>query len=490
MSLLFIVGHGRAGTTVLLNALNTSPDVFLLGEAQLYREGREPNFRERYNAMHESWGNQATKSSYAPKLPGCSEASDGLTYLEALQKQYTLVGEKIVLGPAYAGHDIGRLRDGMECEWRDARYVFALRNPAAVVESAERLFGDQPLQLIGSVIDTLLLFVHSSRLLRHVAVVVHEHVNIEKIVRLGEWLGVDLNEGALLYDGLRRSADTYIEQSPFSEFLKKLSAIYNQLIDEIGAGEIMLSPSKLQVEQALPGFNTARQQPLGSVVNQLLVLKKEIFAAEAAAEEAALYEGVVAAPDDPQAHFDLAQVLIGLDRWPQALTQLEVAARLRPSDGETLRFLGEAQIRAGQTDVAVETLDKSMRIAPSAGAAYWLAEGFIQTKQFERAVEAANAATTMDSSNPHVWLLLAIAAAKHDDREKALKAARRAVDLDPDHPAFAAHLTFLLESETPAPSEPKLEPQPDPKLEPKPKPKRKPKISSDPVGNDDRMPTE
>ena len=64
---LFIIGVARSGTTVLQNALNASPDIFLLGEPDIY-DDHSAGFASRYNAMHAAWGNQPAKSSYLPKV--------------------------------------------------------------------------------------------------------------------------------------------------------------------------------------------------------------------------------------------------------------------------------------------------------------------------------------------------------------------------------------------------------------------------------------
>ena len=74
---LLVIGHARSGTTVLLNALNTCRDIYLLGEPFTFRDGGVAGFRQRFNDKHRRYGNQPTKSAYAPALPGLAEDADG-----------------------------------------------------------------------------------------------------------------------------------------------------------------------------------------------------------------------------------------------------------------------------------------------------------------------------------------------------------------------------------------------------------------------------
>src|SRR5690349_21370808 len=61
---LFIIGHGRSGTTILQECFNLLPQVLLLGEPHIFMNPLERNFRERYNRQHELDGIPASKASY------------------------------------------------------------------------------------------------------------------------------------------------------------------------------------------------------------------------------------------------------------------------------------------------------------------------------------------------------------------------------------------------------------------------------------------
>jgi hypothetical protein len=73
---LFVIGAARSGTTILQNALNHSPAIFLFGEPNLHLETGEGNFAARYNEMHRSWSNQKTKSTYCPPILSADGAAE------------------------------------------------------------------------------------------------------------------------------------------------------------------------------------------------------------------------------------------------------------------------------------------------------------------------------------------------------------------------------------------------------------------------------
>jgi hypothetical protein len=94
---LFIVGHVRSGTTILQNALNDSDEIYLFGEAQFCRDPGSRDFAARYNAMHRSFANQITKSTYCP--PILTEDGTWQDYLRELSTLYRYVGDKVAFGP-------------------------------------------------------------------------------------------------------------------------------------------------------------------------------------------------------------------------------------------------------------------------------------------------------------------------------------------------------------------------------------------------------
>ena len=268
---ILILGHGRSGTTVLMNALNTCTDTFLLGEAHLYRTGDQPYFRDRYNAMHRAFGNQPTKSTYAPVLDGVPAHVDGETYTNALAERVEWVGEKIVLGPESSGHSFERLQAYLERAW-NWKMVWALRQPRAIIASCVRRWQGDIDEWGAAVARTMLLFIHTSRILPHVNVVVHEQITATTFDTLGEILGLDFSDAPDVYTESRVAYPDFGRDTPSADRLDRLDAVYETLIAEIDPQTLRLSPAAAQLEQHLPGFPEPDINVLGKVMNELLEL--------------------------------------------------------------------------------------------------------------------------------------------------------------------------------------------------------------------------
>jgi len=268
---ILILGHGRSGTTVLMNALNTCTDTFLLGEAHLYRTGDQPYFRDRYNAMHRGFGNQPTKSTYAPVLDGVPAHVDGETYTNALAERVEWVGEKIVLGPESSGHSFERLQAYLERAW-DWKMVWALRQPRAIIASCVRRWQGDIDEWAAAVARTMLLFIHTSRILPHVNVVVHEQITATTFDTLGEILGLDFSDAPDVYTESRVAYPDFGRDTASAKRLDRLDAVYETLIAEIDPKTLRLSPAAAQLEQHLPGFPEPDINVLGKVMNELLEL--------------------------------------------------------------------------------------------------------------------------------------------------------------------------------------------------------------------------
>ncbi len=132
MKNIIIVGHARSGTTILLNALNSSSDIYLLGECNSYLNGDLPAFRTRFNEQHEQWLNQATKSCYVPALTGIDQESSCNAYLAVLANYVRYTGEKIAVGPErLSGTNFAVLKDWLEAKHWNSLILCPIRHPRA-----------------------------------------------------------------------------------------------------------------------------------------------------------------------------------------------------------------------------------------------------------------------------------------------------------------------------------------------------------------------
>jgi hypothetical protein len=201
---LFIIGAARSGTTILQNALNDSPDIFLFGEANFHTDPGTPDFAARYNAMHRAWRNQETKSSFCPPvLPQDGPWSD---YIRRMAAHHRLVGSKTVINPVRPENWLPRLLAFHTGTFYKSRYIFTFRDPVATILSTR----DLQMLLVGRTdglavimrgyVDTIGLFVRMYRTLPHVTGVCHEDIDRATFDRLQGWLAVDLPNSHTYYD--------------------------------------------------------------------------------------------------------------------------------------------------------------------------------------------------------------------------------------------------------------------------------------------------
>jgi hypothetical protein len=209
-SCVFIVGAARSGSTILQNALNDSPDIFLLGEPNFHTDQGTPDFAARYNAMHRSWSNQETKSSFCPPVL----AGDGRwnEYLCQLAKQHRLVGAKTVI--TAAGADASA-EDWFAFQCRlffGSRYIFTFRDPLATLCSTQGLqrltIGrtESLAWIMRNYLAIIVLYLRCLRILPNVEAICHEDADRAGFDKLESWLGVKLPQAHLYYDADRVQA--------------------------------------------------------------------------------------------------------------------------------------------------------------------------------------------------------------------------------------------------------------------------------------------
>ena len=197
---LFVIGAARSGTTVFQNALNSSPEIFLLGEPALQDDPGTPDFAARYNAMHRSWGNQENKSSFCPPL--FDQDAPWHHYLARLARHYRYVGSKIVVNPHEAARTCQQLFEFHCRHFYRSHYVFTFRNPIDVLMSTRglaELNGDEAAgydTVLKSFLQVMALYIRFLRNLPSVRAVFHEDLGEAVLRDTGAWLGVDLGEAA------------------------------------------------------------------------------------------------------------------------------------------------------------------------------------------------------------------------------------------------------------------------------------------------------
>ena len=203
----FIVGAAHSGSTVLQNALNDSPDIFLFGEADFHTDPGTPDFAARYNAMHRAWSNQETKSSFCPPVL----AGDGRwdEYLCWLATQHRLVGAKTVITAAGA-EAAAEEWFAFQCRhFFRSRYIFTFRDPLATLLSTQGLQrltigkAESLAWVMSNYLAVIALYLRCLRILPNVQAICHEDADRAGFDRMEAWLGVKLPQAHLYYDAGR-----------------------------------------------------------------------------------------------------------------------------------------------------------------------------------------------------------------------------------------------------------------------------------------------
>lgn len=270
---LFVIGAARSGTTVFQNALNSSTEIFLLGEPALQDDPGTADFAARYNAMHRSWGNQENKSSFCPPvLLGDASWCDYLAHLATL---YRYVGSKIVVTPEGAEQTCQKLFEFHCQHFYRSHYVFTFRNPIDVLISTRglaELHGNEAAshaQVLKSFLHVVALYIRFLRNLPSVRAVFHEGIDATVFEQTGQWLDLDLGEAAKYYDGKRVRHYTLDDVPEHAQALAlSVMEIYEELRDLVGAGVDLP-----QLEQNNNHLSPTHFTPLGSLnrrVEQLL----------------------------------------------------------------------------------------------------------------------------------------------------------------------------------------------------------------------------
>jgi hypothetical protein len=188
---LFVVGHARTGTSILQTALNTSSEIFLLGEANLHISHDKPGFSSWYRTMHECFDNTPSKSTTCPDSD--EPAGDGWDALLTLRQHYRLVGDKMAFRPRHLGYDFAGAFRFLQDHFTGAYIIGTLRHPRDVLGSNAKMFRPDDINKYAvSYLECLALEIDLVRTFDRATILVHENVVPDTFVSLGEWLGCDL----------------------------------------------------------------------------------------------------------------------------------------------------------------------------------------------------------------------------------------------------------------------------------------------------------
>jgi len=196
---LFVVGHARSGTGILMRALNTSPEVHVLSETNMYANGMRIGFPNWYNDMTRAQGNVYAKGSYCPFVNG--GAANGPEIFRWLGERHRYVGEKVAFQSKLLGHDADEFFHFQARFFFNSHYLCIIRNPADVLLSNNVKYRPEDLSLYAeSYLRTLELCLALNDTMPNVLTLFHENVDYSTFETIGKWLEVDFSAAAATYD--------------------------------------------------------------------------------------------------------------------------------------------------------------------------------------------------------------------------------------------------------------------------------------------------
>jgi hypothetical protein len=202
---LHVIGYARSGTTILMDILNSSGDVFLFSELNLHvlqklekSSGKpaEGDFLQEFLERKKRELPLLYKSAVPPVTEVATPAAnDTDTYFSSLGKRFLYVGDKIATSHrTMAGvPDIVALEEFIQREeQRDAVMFFTLRRPSENLVSVAKMFPEADVKAWAkSLAESMLVFVKSFLTGNRSYLVFHEDIGPELVDEMSEMLDVD-----------------------------------------------------------------------------------------------------------------------------------------------------------------------------------------------------------------------------------------------------------------------------------------------------------
>jgi predicted Zn-dependent protease len=139
-------------------------------------------------------------------------------------------------------------------------------------------------------------------------------------------------------------------------------------------------------------------------------------------------------PGDPLAMTILGEALLGMRRAVDAETALRAAIATNPHSVPARLALSRSLEMQCRIDEAVELLDGVLGEQPDSPEVWeYLAQLLGRARRFARAIEAHEQVLRFGAGNPRLWLEYAIALRFAGRQPDALRALRRALELEPSY---------------------------------------------------------
>ena len=149
-------------------------------------------------------------------------------------------------------------------------------------------------------------------------------------------------------------------------------------------------------------------------------------------------------PTFVRTYYEIAQVYLNKKDYQKAIEWFEKVVELNPEVGLSHWYLGITIAQTGDLQWGAEIIEKSGYDYKSNEAdALRMAEIYLRMKNFKKVAEIYEALTKLNPKNPQYFASLAVAYKEIGERDKAIKAAQTASQIDP---AFAKEAQNFINS--------------------------------------------
>lgn len=249
----FVMGHGRSGTSIVQQLINASPQALILGEARFYLKPRQGSFRDAYNDRHASNKNQVCKSTYAPSFLPADTYHD---WLQGASARYRWLGDKLAFNhDLFRQTDPKKIRDFFESRFFASKYIFMMREPMQTLLSQRRLLaaGDDmmPDYAIGWA-RWVQMWADMVRTFPNVLTIFTDRLGSEDVARIGRFLDLDLAGGEALLNFEERRHHDGAEAPSLARWSARLDDAYGA-VRQAAAGDPILWQANQRVDLDVDG---------------------------------------------------------------------------------------------------------------------------------------------------------------------------------------------------------------------------------------------
>lgn len=231
---LFLLGFARSSTSIYTQVLNSSRDIFILGEANFYLPHHEHRFVDWYKKMHIEFDNQVSKTTYAPDfLPDISHS--WLDWLIEAKKCYKLVGDKMAFSAQHFNFvEPNKIQSFFEARFFNSKYIFTLRNPLQTLISTAKLFGiSKEIQIAAEIIAWLRfvqMWANWVRIFPNTLTFSADAPSSDTICAIQAFLGIDLSGAERFLNNRHRTDHSNVEEFPLIDHMKGDLAMVFELV--------------------------------------------------------------------------------------------------------------------------------------------------------------------------------------------------------------------------------------------------------------------